>query len=412
MVGRGEVTKIITAARRVQANADVLISPCSRREVLAVEPKPDDKLVAAVAARGLSLGAVRREDVVRWADRRIAEIDVPPAWLVDLSLSQDRHRLDLIGDLNRLGDGVDPVAVCRAIYALLPDVGGRSFDRVARVAKQVYRTTYECLGGDWSQPLLSVTDNLADAFDFLRDGYLNSTEQAVAGAVERFAEEHRNGAIVGLLRPIAWSWEPERRPEPVAGEVGPIVHIGLSAWIVQDGNYGDFSVRQQARFALEFYPPDGLRPVRAGPLMAEYLHGGRYQVQATVVFATAEVWVIDAGLFKAFRESPPPDHAVVGSWVEGEVYVGIDPFFYFEYLFRQEEMPPLTYTWRVRRIERETTPWVETRNDRGQVCRSRDDALRSFVPARETRAWTDDDGSAHYVLACERIGGPERPSGP
>ena len=32
--------------------------------------------------------------------------------------------------------------------------------------------------------------------------------------------------------------------------------IGLSAWIVQDGNYGDFRRHERAEFALEFYAQD------------------------------------------------------------------------------------------------------------------------------------------------------------
>lgn len=31
--------------------------------------------------------------------------------------------------------------------------------------------------------------------------------------------------------------------------------IGLSAWIIQDGNYDDFAAGQMAEFALEFYSP-------------------------------------------------------------------------------------------------------------------------------------------------------------
>ncbi len=30
--------------------------------------------------------------------------------------------------------------------------------------------------------------------------------------------------------------------------------IGISAWIIQDGNYGDFRCHERAEFALEFYP--------------------------------------------------------------------------------------------------------------------------------------------------------------
>ena len=375
-----------------------------------MEPTPDDKLAASVFALGLSAGFVRREDVVRWADRRIAEGDVPPPWLIDLSLSEGQHLLDVVGDLKRLAEDAGPVVTCEAAYALLPDVAGYSFARAAALAKRVYRITYERLGGDWSQPLLATTDRLADDFDFLRDGYLNSTEQAVVGAFQQFVEDHRVERLVRLLLPVRWATEDEDASEPAA-RTGPLVHVALSSWIVQDGNYGDFSVGQEARFALEFYPPNGLRPVQDRPPHAQHLGDSRYRVVGQVVYVGPDAWVIDVGSVMVFREESPPAHAVVGQRVEGEVYVGIDPFFYFERLHGQPGMPPLTYPWVVRQVLRQTTPWVETRNAIVQRCRARDESRRSFVSARETRAWTDDDGHGDYVLVCERTGGPTRPSG-
>jgi hypothetical protein len=189
-----------------------------------------------------------------------------------------------------------------------------------------------------------------------------------------------------------------------------MLHVGLSSWIVQDGNYGDFAVGQQARFALEFYPPNGLRPAGEGPLTAEHLGASRYRIHGRVVFVGPGVWAIDTGVFVAFEERQPPDHTKVGGWVEGELYLGIDPFFYFGYLYRIDGMPPLMYTWQVRTIIRETTPWVEVNDANGRPYRTRDESRKSFVPVIETRAWDDDGGNGHYVLGCESLGGPERPA--
>ena len=44
------------------------------------------------------------------------------------------------------------------------------------------------------------------------------------------------------------------------------LHVGLDAWIIQDGNYADFQSGAEYRFALEFYPhalapaPNALSP--------------------------------------------------------------------------------------------------------------------------------------------------------
>jgi len=35
--------------------------------------------------------------------------------------------------------------------------------------------------------------------------------------------------------------------------------VGLSSWIIQDGNYGDFSRGERAAFALEFYASTEIR---------------------------------------------------------------------------------------------------------------------------------------------------------
>src|SRR5215469_14416065 len=140
-------------------------------------------------------------------------------------------------------------------------------------------------------------------------------------------------------------------PDENAPAESTLVHIGLDSWIIQDGNYGDFNLGQQAKFALEFYPPMALRVASEGPAFAEHLVASRYHIRGKVIFLQEGVWVIDTGIFVAFREQKPPPDVVLGTWVEGEIYLGIDPFFYFEYLHTIEGMPLLTYTWIVRQIE-------------------------------------------------------------
>lgn len=185
------------------------------------------------------------------------------------------------------------------------------------------------------------------------------------------------------------------------------VHIGLSSWIVQDGNYADFRVGQEASFALEFYAPDGLRAATGGPPTARWVSASRYHVRARVVFAPSNVWVVDTGTFASFREAQPPVQARVGSLVEGEVYLGIDPFFYSDYLHRTPGMPALTYRWVVRNIQRETTPWVIRSDAQGRPYRIRDAGRETHVAVQETDAWHDDNGDGDYVLTCERLGGPD-----
>jgi hypothetical protein len=194
----------------------------------------------------------------------------------------------------------------------------------------------------------------------------------------------------------------------VSNDLAPAIHIGLSAWIIQDGNYGDFSIGQHAKFALEFGALDTLRPVADGLVTAEYLGAARYRVRARVAFVSDSVWVIDVGAYMAFSEGPP-EGAQLGALVQGDVYLGIDPFFYFEGLCKIPSMPPLSYRWLIREIQLETTPWRDGRLPNGTRTRERDDSKESFAPTTATNAWHDDGGHGHYVLSCEREGGPEMP---
>ncbi len=188
----------------------------------------------------------------------------------------------------------------------------------------------------------------------------------------------------------------------------PPIHIGLSSWIIQDGNYGDFSVGQRTKFALEFNALEELRAAAEGPPTAKHLGASRYHVRACVAFVAKAVWVIDAGAFMAFRERPP--HGTqLGGFVEGEVYLGIDPFFYFEGLYKTPGMPPLSYRWLIREIQLETTPWREGRLPDGTRIRERDDTKEAFSAASATDAWHDDDGHGHYILSCVRESEPETP---
>jgi hypothetical protein len=188
----------------------------------------------------------------------------------------------------------------------------------------------------------------------------------------------------------------------------PVLNVGVSAWIIQDGNYGEFAVGQHAKFALEFGSLQQFHPVDGGPLGANNLGGARHHVLARVMFVAEEVWVIDAGSFMAYSESAP-EGVQVGGYFEGDIYVGIDPFFYFEKLHQIPNMPALSYRWLIQQIQLETTPWRDGILPTGTQVRERDDTRESYVPASATDAWHDDDGHGHYILACIRQSSPESP---
>src|SRR5215469_1147777 len=179
--------------------------------------------------------------------------------------------------------------------------------------------------------------------------------------------------------------------------------VGLDAWIIQDGNYGDFAVGDHAEFALEFYTHEGLWPVKDRTRhqviqVAEDL----YQITATVVHVGDRGCVLDFGLL-AFWGTAPPDGVEVGQALAGRGTLGVDPFTYFEQLANDPQYPAMVYTWNIRTIGRETAPFVVHGN-----AWVRDESLRRRVDVRATDAWTDDNGHGDYVLRCELLPVPPK----
>lgn len=176
--------------------------------------------------------------------------------------------------------------------------------------------------------------------------------------------------------------------------------VGLSTWIIQDGNYPDFHVGHEYRFALEFYPHEiTLGSVTGLPGRLTSLGDALYDGSGAVVFQSPEAWVVDFGV-PAYREERPPWFAVVGAPVVGRLYLGVDPFSYMETLSFLSGMPNLDRAWFVHRILLETTPWKEAVDESGHTFLERDASRRSYEGVTATDA-TKHDPAGHYLLECE-----------
>jgi hypothetical protein len=179
--------------------------------------------------------------------------------------------------------------------------------------------------------------------------------------------------------------------------------INLSAWIIQDGNYGDFSTGQHAEFALEFFRYD-IRLTeckeKSSILKKDWTKGfdlPMYEINAEVIYLSNEVWVVDFGLC-AFQETAPPEGLSRGDFVRGGISLGVDPFFYFERLHALPSMPPLIYSWRIKSIRIQTAPFIK----KGNVF-SRDEDKLGYKTIESTDAWKDDNGAGEYLLTCARL---------
>jgi len=62
-----------------------------------------------------------------------------------------------------------------------------------------------------------------------------------------------------------------------------------------------------------------------------------------------------------YCDGKPPDNACLDAWLEGLIFIGVDPFFYFESHAHQPGAPALVYDWHIDKIEMETGPFIETK---------------------------------------------------
>lgn len=160
--------------------------------------------------------------------------------------------------------------------------------------------------------------------------------------------------------------------------------IDLHSWIILDGNYPDFYTGQRTDFAVEFASRDGLTRLDGAPEpRVRWIADSRYKVTAQVVYDEPNAQVIDFGaLAYHFIGIEDPEHrSQVGSWVTGEINLGVDPFFYFDELADVEGFPALIYSWTVQKVlQREETS--------------------RLVTVERTDAWGDVSTSPSYVLHC------------
>jgi hypothetical protein len=184
--------------------------------------------------------------------------------------------------------------------------------------------------------------------------------------------------------------------------------IGLSSWIIQDGNYGDFTKGDVAAFALQFYSPTEELSVGGAEdrqiASLKHVRSCFYKVVAKVVHIQTDLewWAIDAGILM-YRDGRYPREIALGSWVSGEIYLGIDPYMYMERYSRHHTAPGLIYDWRIHKIEMDIAPWIQI-SERG---RTRDPDRPGWREIEKTDAWHDGP-SAEYILHCELLDIPPR----
>lgn len=137
--------------------------------------------------------------------------------------------------------------------------------------------------------------------------------------------------------------------------------IELSQWILADGNYEfvNFEVGKKIKFALEFFAEQFSDSSEILSLTAVEKHPSRYMAVGEVIFQNREAWVLDFGGVLAFRSGPSAGFKV-GQRLSALLSLHVDPFFYYESLFKIRGIPPLIYEWEVTGIDMSVKPPTKT----------------------------------------------------
>ena len=167
-----------------------------------------------------------------------------------------------------------------------------------------------------------------------------------------------------------------------------LLEVGVSSWIIADGNYSHFSVGDVRSFALEYFHEGQLGPSTA-PASHRHLGDARHAVIGRRVHLAPTWCAVDIGVlaYRLLNSFPPPPPSF-----SGELYLNVDSFFYFETLAHDTDAPPLIYDWRIHRIEVETAP------------RILEDGLMIYDPDKRKRVGVQDTKAGEdFILHCERL---------
>jgi len=176
--------------------------------------------------------------------------------------------------------------------------------------------------------------------------------------------------------------------------------VGLPAWAISDGSYPDFETGQEYVFGLEFYARE-LRRALVPLKRLRHLRSSDYAFRGRVLHAGPHLYAIDAGVRchcdRAVHNAPE-----TGAFVSGRFYLGVAPHGP-DSLAAFEELPPMTYKWRVEEVLLDTTPLTASVDDHGGTFLTRAAGLRSFDSVPRTNAEHGDSGD-EYVLDCTLLG--------
>ena len=124
------------------------------------------KTIAEVWRRLLVEKLSPLEDAQAWADQQIAAMDVPPEWLIDLSMARDRA--SAISALGEVEGEADAQVVWSHLVAGWRDLLEREPSRDSQIAEKLYILGYN--DDPWVPAAAGELMSFLDAIDLARAG--------------------------------------------------------------------------------------------------------------------------------------------------------------------------------------------------------------------------------------------------
>ncbi len=176
--------------------------------------------------------------------------------------------------------------------------------------------------------------------------------------------------------------------------------IFLDSWVTMDWGYNDVACGEIIESPL-YFSSDGMVPTEETQKRVERKQNDsrRYHVMAEVTAVWDYKWEIDFGL-RAISANPVPAGVTRGSYVTGEVELGID-------------YPPtdlLGYRWSIEAITKETAPRIPVDDKefmrRHPKHRISDLARATYTNVERTDGYSDsllEETHIRYILYCQRM---------
>ena len=181
------------------------------------------------------------------------------------------------------------------------------------------------------------------------------------------------------------------------------IYVALECWIIQDGNYEDFTVNKNYQFALEFHSKNLVQSDN-DDMIFKRKEESVYNINGKVLLFDENWLVIDVGIkLYWWHRNKTKFNFKTDDNISGDILISVDPFFYFESAYTCKNMPPLIYEWKIKQILMETAPFIEVINSYGGIQLVRDETRSNRILINKTDAWNDDDGLADYLLLCELV---------